>query len=254
MYLKYLLIALFLLSCSPEQTVPIADASSDCNEDVCSSFNIIPVSIPDASVSEVNASVCKPCPDDMVYIKRDGMRFCIDIYEWPNIKGELPDYAMSAYDAENSCKSVGKRLCTHKEWVFACKGKNNLAFGYSDVWKKDVCNDSMTSGYIPVDWSIMNKGYAVWKNYAKTLYKGAPSGYYENCYSEWDDGARIFDLVGNLREWKVDPQGLDGYSFGTTFWFGSLEGAAVSCDFTVRSHSNGFRTYEASVRCCRDAK
>ena len=48
--------------------------------------------------------------------------FCIDKYEWPNKKGELPKVMMTFWDAKKSCEANGKRLCTSSEHTFACEG------------------------------------------------------------------------------------------------------------------------------------
>jgi len=193
----------------------------------------------------------KPCcPENVVLVPKG--RFCIDKYEWPNKKGEYPDFAMSAYEAENDCKSVGKRLCTHLEWYTACMGKNNMFYGYGPFWKRGVCNDSIGTGYVPVDWTKMHQGHAVWKAYAATLFKGVRSGSLEGCYSDEGDD-KVYDMIGNVREWVKDPYGNGGYAFESSFWYGTLSGPA-SCGFQVSVHAPTFASYENGTRCCKDTE
>lgn len=201
--------------------------------------------------------VCQPpvvtvshCPEDMALVSNGN--FCIDKYEWPNKKDELPDFAMSAFEAERLCQGVQKRLCTHTEWVNACMGKDHLTYGYGSSWQKKVCNDNTYKPYIVVNWGKMGEGHSVWKAYAKTLYKGVPSGSMDACFSnEGDD--KVYDMIGNVREWVRDPKGFGGYAFESSFWHGTMQGPQ-GCGFVVRSHSPGFASYEVGTRCCKDVK
>ena len=47
--------------------------------------------------------------------------YCIDIYEYPNIKGEYPLPAIWTGSVK-LCHKEGKRLCTQFEWQKACQG------------------------------------------------------------------------------------------------------------------------------------
>jgi sulfatase modifying factor 1 len=188
------------------------------------------------------------CPFDMVYVEKNN--FCIDKYEWPNKKGEYPDFALNAYQAQDFCYSVKKRLCTHGEWVQACVGSANLSYGYAHTWHKDTCNDNAV-GYVQPEWEQMSNPVE-WKKYAKTLYKGVPSGSKEACFSN-ENGERVYDMIGNVREWVTDPYGLGGYSFESSFWFGTMAGP-LGCGFVIRNHSPGFSSYEVGTRCCSASK
>lgn len=227
-----LVIMLILISCQqdPSREAPRKEVPST-------------VSLPAEPVS----NPIPPCPDDMVYVSRGN--FCIDKYEWPNKQGEYPESAMTAYQAESLCLGINKRLCTHTEWNFACRGKNNLPYGYGILWEKEYCNDHETK-YIPVNWKLINDPVK-WKIYAKTLYKGTPSGSKSLCCSEQNDD-KVYDMIGNVREWVKDPHGLGGYSFESSFWHGTMSGP-IGCGFTVRGHSPSFPSYEVGTRCCKDS-
>ena len=69
-------------------------------------------------------------PTECLSKKRVPMRFCMDRYEWPNQKGELPGLLVSWTDAEKECEAKGKRLCTEDEFNFACEGEEMLPYTY----------------------------------------------------------------------------------------------------------------------------
>ena len=77
------------------------------------------------------AALVDGCPDDMVAI--DG--YCIDRYEAPNVKGELPFALQTAYDGEAWCTERGKRLCTQDEWVRACEGPKGRLYPYGNAYR-----------------------------------------------------------------------------------------------------------------------
>jgi sulfatase modifying factor 1 len=191
----------------------------------------------------------KPCNDDMVYIERDKQKFCIDRYEFPNKQGEYPISAIDAHQAESLCESVDKRICSYGEWYQACVGKENLRFSYGGS-HKDYCNDNKT-GWVHPKWELM--GSPEWKGYAKTLYKGEPSGGRQRCKS--DEG--VFDLLGNVREWVKDPSAPYGYVIPGSYWYGDMQtdpNIHLSCKYVIRNHAASFGSYEFGARCCRDVK
>jgi len=194
--------------------------------------------------------ITPPCRQGMVL--SPDKTFCIDQYEWPNQKGVYPDFAMTAFEAENNCRSVGKRLCTHKEWVRACRGKANLTYGYGNTWNSKACNDDNPGPYQAPHWEIMLQGHAAWKAWAKTLYKGVPSGSMESCSVDEGDG-KIYDMIGNVREWVKNPNGNGGYDFESSFWYGTMQGP-LGCGFEVTVHSPGFASYEVGTRCCSEVQ
>ncbi|MBL8740379.1 MAG: hypothetical protein JNK04_04765, partial [Myxococcales bacterium] len=51
------------------------------------------------------------------------MRYCIDQFEYPNRRGVSPAVLVSFDEAERVCAVDEKRLCTFREWSFACEGE-----------------------------------------------------------------------------------------------------------------------------------
>lgn len=178
------------------------------------------------------------CPTDMVRINS----FCMDRYEYPNVKGQYPDFAMSAYDAERVCSDINKRLCTYEEWHRACVGSHNYHYSYASVYKRGVCNDDK-GNYIQPKWELMFS--PAWKPYARTLYKGEPSGNRPGCIT--DEG--VYDLPANVREWVIDTK-THQYVIPSGYWYQTMEGPET-CDYVIRNHSAGFASYEFGTRCCK---
>ncbi len=51
----------------------------------------------------------------------------IDLYEYPNRKGEPPLLTKSWFEAARLCADQGKRLCSSAEWEHACQGPGGPA-------------------------------------------------------------------------------------------------------------------------------
>jgi len=78
------------------------------------------------------------CPPGMVNV--DG-RLCIDTYEYPNREGEYPVVNVDWQTAKGICEDEGKRLCTEREWVFACGSGRGNTYPYGND-ARDACNTS----------------------------------------------------------------------------------------------------------------
>lgn len=102
--------------------------------------------------------------------------FCIDIYEYPNIKNSTPLSNVSYQEATALCKKQNKRLCSEDEWEKACKGPEFYKFPYGNNWDANACNTEDEQGN------------------DRTL---SLSGKWARCRS----GYGGMDMSGNLREW-----------------------------------------------------
>jgi formylglycine-generating enzyme required for sulfatase activity len=185
------------------------------------------------------------CPDDMAPVES----FCIDRYEAPNVRGEIPYSLQTAYDGEAWCAWRGKRLCEQDEWERACHGRRGRRFPYGDVHREDVCNDDHP--WIRVSW----KALAKWPRpeaivEAIRLLQADMSGARAACVS--DEG--VYDLTGNVAEWvrRSTPSPREGreHVLKGCYWAGCFKEPEPSCEFTNAAHPGSFRTYEAGFRCC----
>jgi hypothetical protein len=161
--------------------------------------------------------VLKDCPKDMVSLFDGERAFCIDRYEYPNIKGEIPLSAVSWVEAVMRCRSSGKELCRFSEWNAACRGKGDINdYPWGVLYEKDRCNTS--SGLVE------------------------PSGKRKKCTNEND----IYDLTGNLWEWVSDRESGYNRIVGGDHTYGKNArcGAVFPELLSNREKSVGFR-------CCK---
>lgn len=201
---------------------------------------------PTGAVQPAVPTSVEGCPADMAAVAS----FCIDRYEAPNEKGEIPYALQTAYDGETWCKARGKRLCTEDEWVRACAGPQGHLYPYGDDYRPHVCNDD--KGWLEVSW----KALAKWPrdealDEAARLFQGDMSGARAECVS----AEGVYDLTGNVAEWvrRSGPPPHPGYDhvLKGCYWAGCYHNPRPDCTFHNGAHPGTFRTYEAGFRCCK---
>ncbi|WP_437937783.1 formylglycine-generating enzyme family protein [Sorangium sp. So ce341] len=203
---------------------------------------------------EGSTSVSERCleykqPTACLSKKRAPMRYCVDRYEWPNRKGELPALLVSWREAVKACEGVGKRLCTEDEFNFACEGEEMLPYTYGFVRDATKCN---------IDRPFRQRELTLYryercmrhpkcKAELERLDQRVPAGSMPACVSPFG----VYDLNGNINEWVVRPgrkspdrSGLKGG------WWGPMRGR---CRPTVGFHKEEDYGYEQGFRCCKDA-
>ncbi len=203
---------------------------------------------------KVSSTVSERClryqqPSVCLSKKRRPMRYCIDRYEWPNEKGQLPTFLVSWYDAKRLCKSVGKRLCTVSEFNFACEGEAMLPYTYG--YERDATKCSIDKPYIRRKRNLKRLENCMKSPRCKAeierLDQREPAGSRAACVSPFG----VFDLNGNINEWVRRPgkerPNRSGLKSG---WWGPVRGR---CRPTVGFHKEGDYGYEVGFRCCKDA-
>lgn len=165
-------------------------------------------------------------PTDLPYEKRHIKSFCIDIYEYPNKKGERPLVRVNWHEAKEMCEKEGKRLCREEEWERACKGNRNLRYPYGNEWDGKLCVTEDSQGR---DRNIYFSGVAV------------------KCQSDFG----VFDMSGNVAEWVDDA--FEKGSEDKVVKGGSFKRPdyAVRCA-SRKNMSPGQRNEETGFRCCKD--
>ena len=124
------------------------------------------------------------CPKEMATAAKG--KFCVDKYEWPNRRGEVPLTNVSWHEAAKTCADAGKRLCTANEWKRACRNDNDYmpadgsSYPYGDEFDDRRCN------------TLDN---------AKSKNALAPSGAFGECSGPLG----VFDMSGNAAEWVASP-------------------------------------------------
>lgn len=118
-------------------------------------------------------------------------RYEIDLYEYPNRRGEAPLLVDSWFEAHALCQARGMRLCTAAEWANACRGPEGAQRSSADdpgrlpeAFGRRFCNEtgSDLAGPDPAFDAV------------------APSGSFPNCSSS----AGVYDMTGNAFEWLAD--------------------------------------------------
>ncbi|PID58818.1 hypothetical protein CSB45_02125 [candidate division KSB3 bacterium] len=146
--------------------------------------------------------------------------FYMDKYEYPNTIGELPQTNVTWQEAKAICESRGKRLCTDKEWVQACRGPRGLRYPYGPTYDGTKCNSES-----PFD---------------------GPTRIGENptsCVS----GYGVYDLNGSVWEW-VGRSLEEGVKVRGGAW-SSESCAECALEFWVNApHTSSNR---AGFRCCK---
>jgi formylglycine-generating enzyme len=181
--------------------------------------------------------------------KRRKMAFCVDRYEWPNQKGELPALLLSWIDARKKCEDIGKRLCTEDEYNFACEGEEMLPYTYGYARDATKCNIDRT--YRKREHKLLKYDACMAKPECKAelekLDQRLPAGSLPACVSPFG----VYDLNGNINEWvfrpKEKPPNRSGLKGG---WWGPVRGR---CRPTVGFHKEEDYGYEEGFRCCKDA-
>jgi hypothetical protein len=160
--------------------------------------------------------VSAQCPSDMISINgKSGKPFCIDTYEWPNLRDEYPQTQVSWVEAKMSCIDAGKRLCSADEWETACRGINKTVYPYGNKYELKRCP---TEG--------------------KVLFK---SGNFKYC-----NEFKVNDMTGNAWEWVEDKHGDYPLMYGGSFEYGKDAHCGLKAEGNVASRSG-----EIGFRCCK---
>ncbi|MCA9599238.1 MAG: SUMF1/EgtB/PvdO family nonheme iron enzyme [Myxococcales bacterium] len=167
-------------------------------------------------------------------------------YRAESKRGRIPNAYLDLDNAREACANAGKRLCTHEEWLMACRGQAGTRHPYGEHYEPGRCNvarplhpggvlhGKTAGGYLDPRLSQV-------KLHGKPLLER--SGERVACKSVWGDDA-VYDMVGNLDEWIDDPGGtfLGGFYARDT---------AYGCDMRVTVHSADYYDYSIGARCCR---
>ncbi len=163
-------------------------------------------------------------------------------------RGLTPSAYVDLYVARKACAAASKRLCTHVEWMTACRGAARTRQPYGEKYEPARCNVSRRlhpasvlhspgefGGTDPRLSTIKDDGFAL-------LMK---TGSLDDCASRWGEDA-AYDMVGNLDEWVDNPRG----TFLGAFYAREMP---WGCDARIDIHSADYYDYSTGFRCCKDA-
>lgn len=177
--------------------------------------------------------------------KKVKKRYCIDTYEWPNIKGERPEVMNRFHQAQIKCAAVGKRMCTESEWTFACEGPEMLPYPYGYVRDATKCN-----GDHSWDEPNMKKVAARDATELARLWHGVRSGSQPNCISPFG----VADMPANTDEVVAsETNSGDRAKFDSIHTGGPwYKGVRNQCRPKIYTHDEDFYYYFLSFRCCAE--
>jgi hypothetical protein len=174
-------------------------------------------------------------------------RYCMDVFEYPNLEGVVPAVMVDWNDARRACAVEGKRLCTTEEWEFACEGPQMWPYPYGLERDPTACNIDRT--YTLPEMESFSDPWKISEE-VERLDKRVPSGALARCISPF--GVR--DMTGNVDEWVLNEQGkvLDK-PFRSTLKGGYWGPVRTRCRPQTSTHNEWFAFYQVGFRCCRDA-
>jgi hypothetical protein len=172
--------------------------------------------------------------------------FCIDRYEYPNRKGEYPIILVNWYEARDTCKAEGKRLCSEDEWTFACEGEEATPYPNGYVRDPEACINDRPWKQFHDDMLSPRNGPRAMQELDR-LWQGQPSGARPSCKSKFG----VYDLTGNVDEWTRSsipgerPSVLKGGYWGPV---------RTRCRPATKAHGEEHTFYQQGFRCCADVK
>jgi sulfatase modifying factor 1 len=158
----------------------------------------------------------------------------------------IPQGYISGRVAGEACARAKKRLCTHDEWTFACRGESQTKYPYGSEYQTGVCNVWRTTHPAAKLHDNASAGHSDPRLGLVKADDGPllrTTGSTKTCVSRWGKDA-IYDMVGNADEWIDDP---DGTFVGGFFSRSTKEG----CDSIVTVHPFIHWDYSIGLRCCR---
>lgn len=160
------------------------------------------------------------CPGETAPVNLGAGTVCMDKYEWPDSEGAIPRAFVNHKEAEDSCRSVGKRLCTAAEWKAACQGPDRDAYPYGARYRENDCPAKEPAA--------------------------ARSGRFPVCRSYFG----VYDMAGNLWEWTSTPASdPDFFMVAGGNW---TTGNEATCALAKFSFYPAVRYPFVGFRCCED--
>lgn len=172
------------------------------------------------------------------------MHYCMDRYEYPNIKGDYPVIMVSFPEAQNMCSEQGKRLCDEDEWTFACEGEEATPYPYGYERSPDKC--PIDAHWRPYDEKALRprEGTEAMLELDK-LWQGFASGDKPECKSVFG----VYDMTGNVDEWTHTVREGERPSILKGGYWGPVR---TRCRPSTRSHDETHVFYQQGFRCCSD--
>jgi hypothetical protein len=163
---------------------------------------------------------------------REKRRYCIDRDEYVAPGDPLPMVRATWTKANETCASIGKRLCLESEWQFACEGEEMRPYPYG--WRRDssACNiDQMHLGKAEEGLNDLRR----------------PISDDPRCVSPFG----VHNMTGNVDEWAV-REGLAA-PYRSALRGGWWLPGRNRCRAATLGHAEYYSGPQVGFRCCKDA-
>lgn len=158
----------------------------------------------------------------------------------------IPSAYLDGPSAARACANAGKRLCSEREWITACRGEQGRPFPYGNHYIPGACNVMRRSHPAAILHGNASIGHLDPRLNLTSDSEGPllrKTGASKRCLSRWGNDA-IHDMVGNLDEWIADPAG----TFMGGFYARQTN---KGCASRIASHAYKYFDYSLGTRCCR---
>jgi sulfatase modifying factor 1 len=163
---------------------------------------------------------------------RRHLRYCIDRTEYVPPGETLPANHKSFTHAEQTCKSLGKRVCMESEWNFACEGEEMRPYPYGFSRDTEACNADRLD--IVTDTGTLRD-------------LRAPPASHPRCASPFG----VYDLSGNVEEFvAIDGSAPVRPAMKGAYWQPSRN----FCRAAQTAHDRYYNGTETGFRCCSDTR
>lgn len=172
------------------------------------------------------------------------MHFCMDRFEYPNVRGAYPIIFVTYREAVGICSKHGKRLCTEDEWTFACEGEAVWPYPYGFTRDDTACVIDRTNPAFDASRLVPRDGQRAATELDR-LWRGEASGSRSRCRSPFG----VYDLTGNVDEWTRSIVAGERPSILKGGYWGPIR---ARCRPSTRAHGEEYAFYQQGVRCCAD--
>ncbi|MCL2451148.1 MAG: formylglycine-generating enzyme family protein [Polyangiaceae bacterium] len=177
-------------------------------------------------------------------LPRRMMHFCVDRFEYPNLRGAYPWIMVDWNAARALCGDEGKRLCSEDEWTFACEGEDARPYPYGYERDPEAC--VIDRPWRAYDANALGSGDpGRVRAELDRLWQGQPSGARPRCRSPFG----VYDMTGNVDEWTASTVGGERPSVLKGGYWGPVR---ARCRPSTRAHGATFTFYQQGFRCCTD--
>ena len=198
-----------------------------------------------------------------------------------SVESVIPQAYMDKYQSAAACAEAGKRLCTYKEWLRACRGSEGRTYPYGNTrdqnidprhppadWdpERDACDDARTVHSAVEYFAYFGLGgNYVWSHLTHPCIDQVPqgldpTGWRPRCATQ--EGAH--DMMGNVHEWidERDVWEASGHTRTVPAGHGAFAGGYYldtwlngdGCSYLTTAHTPDQIDASTGFRCCADAK